>query len=151
MAYRRYNLIVILTILTAMLVSCNPDAASGTSKTSNTTDYQNSVSVTLDGENLYPSAYDESDYTSWKDYDFGTEYEFDVETMTWTGTSPVDAGVASITLKTKSLKITNLTDNPINIRLTGSNDIVPDRSAFIMQPAGEDGKQRGRCARSSRR
>ena len=126
MAYRRYNLIVILTILTAMLVSCNPDAASGTSKTSNTTVFQNTVSISIDGENLYPSAYDESDYTSWKDYDFGTEYEFNVETMTWTGTSPVETGVVTDKTKEKnadtSINLVNNTDSAISIRLTGTND-----------------------------
>lgn len=128
MAYRRYNLIVILTILTAMLVSCNPDpdAASGTSKTSNTTDYQNTVSVILDGENLYPSAYDESDYTSWKDYNFGTEYVYNVETKSWVGTSPVETGVVTDKTKAKnadtSINLVNNTDSAISIRLTGTND-----------------------------
>ena len=76
----------------------------------------------LDGENLYPSTYNEKDYTSWQTYDFGTEYVYNVETRSWEGTSPVDAGVASVKTKNAetSLNLTNVTDKPINIRLTGT-------------------------------
>lgn len=120
MAHRRYNLVVILILLIALLASCNPDVGSDSSGTSNTSTYRNTVSVSVDGENLYPDAYDEDDYTSWKTYDFGTEYVFNVSTKEWVGASP-DAGVAKVTLKDNSLKVTNKTDSAISIRLTGSN------------------------------
>lgn len=126
MAHRKYNIIVFLVVLTAIIASCNPDVVSGSSGTGNTSTYRNTVSVSIDGENLYPSAYDESDYTSWKDYDFGTEYEFNVETMTWTGTSPVETGVVTDKTKEKnadtSINLVNNTDSAISIRLTGTND-----------------------------
>ena len=121
MAHRRYNLVVILILLIALLASCNPDVGSGSSGTSNTSTYRNTVSVSVDGENLYPDAYDEDDYTSWKTYDFGTEYVFNVSTKEWVGASPADAGVAKVTLKDNSLKVTNKTDSAVSIRLTGSN------------------------------
>jgi len=122
MAYRKYNLLAILLLLIALLASCNTDITSGsTSGTSNTKDYQNSVSVTTDAENLYPETYDEDDYTSWKTYDFGTQYVFDVSTKTWVGASPADSGVAKVTLKDNSLKVTNKLDSAINIALTGSD------------------------------
>lgn len=122
MAHRKYNLIAALLLLIALLASCNTNITSGsTSGTSNTTDYKNSVSVSTDAENLYPETYDEEDYTSWKTYDFGTQYVFDVSTKTWVGTSPADAGVAKVTLKDNSLKVTNKVDSAINITLTGSD------------------------------
>ena len=115
MAHRRYNLVVILILLIALLASCNPDVGSGSSGTSNTSTYRNTVSVSVDGENLYPDAYDEDDYTSWKTYDFGTEYVFNVSTKEWVGASPADAGVAKVTLKDNSLKVTNKTDSAVRI------------------------------------
>ena len=124
MAYRKYNLLAVLLLLIALLASCNTDITSGsTSGTSNTKDYQNSVSVTTDAENLYPETYDEDDYTSWKTYDFGTQYVFDVSTKTWVGASPADSGVAKVTLKDNSLKVTNKLDSAINIALTGSDSL----------------------------
>ena len=124
MAHRKYNLLAVLLLLIALLVSCNTDISSGsTSGTSNTKDYQNSVSVTTDAENLYPETYDEDDYTSWKTYDFGTQYVFDVSTKTWVGASPADSGVAKVTLKDNSLKVTNKLDSAINIALTGSDSL----------------------------
>ncbi|MBR4426280.1 MAG: hypothetical protein IKS77_01140, partial [Spirochaetales bacterium] len=125
MANKLHHSLLILIVSILLLVSCSMDIfASGSSetRTSNSSTYSNAVSVDLDGDNLYPSTYDESDYTYWQTYDFGTEYVFNVQTGTWVGTSPADAGVATVTLKSKSLKITNLTDSPINITLTGTNE-----------------------------
>ena len=80
----------------------------------------------LDGENLYPDTYSESDYTSWQSYDFGTEYVYNVETKTWVGTSPVETGVVTDKTKAKnadtSINLVNNTDAPISIRLTGTNE-----------------------------
>ena len=125
MANKLHHSLLILIVSILLLVSCSMDIfASGSSetRTSNSSTYSNEVSVDLDGDNLYPSTYDESDYTYWQTYDFGIEYVFNVQTGTWVGTSPADAGVATVTLKSKSLKITNLTDSPINITLTGTNE-----------------------------
>ena len=119
MIKKRFSFVVTLIVLIAMLASCKLTAAS--SETANASTYKEAVSVTLDSENLYPSTYDEDDYTSWKDYDFGTEYVFNVDTKTWEGISPADAGVATVTLKSASLKVVNTTNSAINIRLTGSN------------------------------
>ena len=122
MAKRKINLIAVLLLLIAVLVSCSTGIASdGTSETRNTTDSQNTVSVSTDAGNLYPETYNEEDYTSWKTYDFGTEYVFDVSTKTWVGASPADSGVAKVTLKDNSLKVSNKADSAINIRLTGSD------------------------------
>ena len=79
MAHRKYSVIISMVILIAMLASCSSDVVSGLSGTSNTSTYKNTVSVSLDGDNLYPDAYDEDDYTTWKTYDFGTEYIYNVE------------------------------------------------------------------------
>lgn len=120
MTKKRLSFLTTLIVLIAMLVSCNLDAASS-SGTANTSTYKEAVSVTLDSENLYPSTYNEEDYTSWTTYDFGTEYVFNVNTKTWEGTSPADAGVATVTVKDSSLKVVNTSSSAINIRLTGSN------------------------------
>lgn len=119
MTKKRLSFLTTLIVLIAMLVSCNLDAAS--SGTANTSTYKEAVSVTSDSENLYPSTYNEEDYTSWTTYDFGTEYVFNVNTETWEGTSPEEAGVATVTLKSASLKVVNTSSSAINIRLTGSN------------------------------
>lgn len=120
MTKKRLSFLTTLIVLIAMLVSCNLDAASS-SGTANTSTYKEAVSVTSDSENLYPSTYNEEDYTSWTTYDFGTEYVFNVNTETWEGTSPEEAGVATVTLKSASLKVVNTSSSAINIRLTGSN------------------------------
>ena len=121
MAFKRYSPIMILILAVLLLASCSQDFASGSSGTGNTSTYRNTVSVTTDGENLYPSTYKEENYISWKAYDFGTEYVFDVSTKTWVGASPADSGVAKVTLKDNSLKVANKSDSAINIRLTGSD------------------------------
>ncbi|MBR4121427.1 MAG: hypothetical protein IKT95_06715, partial [Spirochaetales bacterium] len=104
MAYKHRNGFVVLILSLIFLVSCTMDifalgsseSTSGTSGTSSggtyssTTTYSNEVMAELDGENLYPDTYDESDYTSWQTYDFGTEYVYNVETKSWEGTSPVE-------------------------------------------------------------
>ena len=121
MAHRKYSVIISMVILIAMLASCSSDVVSGLSGTSNTSTYKNTVSVSLDGDNLYPDAYDEDDYTTWKTYDFGTEYIYNVETLSWEGTAP-DASVATAeTSEDGELTIKNSTKNPLNIRLTGTN------------------------------
>ena len=94
---------------------------SADSGTTNTAEYSNFIELSADSDNLYPVTYNEADYTSWQTYDFGTEYTFDVSSKTWTGTSPLETGIVSETLKSKSLKLVNLTDSPLNIRLTGNN------------------------------
>ncbi len=121
MTKKRLSFLTTLIVLIAMLVSCNADATSSSSGTANTSTYKEAVSVTSDSENLYPSTYNEDDYTSWATYDFGTEYVFNVNTKTWEGTSPEEAGVATVTLKSASLKVVNTSSSAINIRLTGSN------------------------------
>ena len=95
--------------------------SSGTSSKANTSVYSESVTVSADGGSLYPSTYNEEDYTQWQTFDFGTEYVFNVSSKTWEGTSPADAGVASVTVKARNLKVENTSDSPINIRLTGTN------------------------------
>ena len=121
MAHRKYNIIVFLVVLTAIIASCNPDVVSGSSGTGNTSTYRNTVSVTIDADNIYPDSYDETDYTSWTTYDFGTEYAFNVETKTWVGTSPDETAVTVDTSVEGELTIKNSTKNPLNIRLTGTN------------------------------
>ena len=136
MANKHRNGLVVLILSLIFLVSCTMDifalgsseSTSGTSGTtsggtySSTATYSNEVMAQLDGENLYPDTYDESDYTSWQTYDFGTEYVYNVETKSWVGTSPVDAGVVSVKTKNAetSLNLTNKTDSPISIRVTGT-------------------------------
>ena len=138
MANKHRNGLVVLILSVIFLVSCTMDIfALGSSETTSGTTgtdtgnatvyngsstYSNIVSTDLNGENLYPDTYDESDYMAWKAYDFGTEYVYNVETKEWVGTSPVDAGVVSVKTKNAetSLNLTNVTDNSINIRLTGS-------------------------------
>ena len=140
MAYKHRNGFVVLILSLIFLVSCTMDifalgsseSTSGTSGTSSggtyssTTTYSNEVMAELDGENLYPDTYDESDYTSWQTYDFGTEYVYNVETKSWEGTSPVETGVLTDKTKAKnadtSINLVNNTDSPISIRLTGTND-----------------------------
>ena len=136
MANKHRNGFVVLILSLIFLVSCTMDifalgsseSTSGTSGTStggtysSTATYSNEVMAQLDGENLYPDTYNESDYTSWQTYDFGTEYVYNVETKEWVGTSPVDAGVVSVKTKNAetSLNLTNKTDSPISIRVTGT-------------------------------
>ena len=139
------TLILVLCILCASFVSCDSEIGTTTtskaagnyeqissatstvnngtsSGTSNSTSYKGTISLATSVEAVYPSTYNESDYTQWQSYDFGTEYVFNVDTEEWVGTSPVDAGVATVTLKAnKSLKVVNTTDSPISIKLTGSN------------------------------
>lgn len=136
MASKQRHGIAIFLFSIIFLVSCtmdifatgSPESASGTGNTtySNTTTYSNGISVELDGENLYPSTYEESDYTSWQTYDFGTEYVYDVEAKSWVGTSPVDTGAVTDKTKAKnadtSINLVNNTDSAISIRLTGTND-----------------------------
>ena len=122
---------VVLLLIACASCNANPfSETTGTSNqetaTANTTTYSSTISAMLDGENLYPDTYDESDYTSWQSYDFGTEYVYNVETMTWEGTSPVEAGVVTDKTKAKnadtSINLVNNTDAPISIRLTGANE-----------------------------
>ena len=119
------NILVVVAIVLSSCTSCNPDAFtsdSTSSGTANNTTYSGSITVEEGNSALYPSTYDESDYTAWQNYDFGTEYVFDVESKTWVGTSPADAGIATVTVKSSSLKVVNSASAPISIRLTGSND-----------------------------
>ena len=136
MANKHRNGLVVLILSLIFLVSCTMDifalgSSESTSGTGNTTSggtysstatYSNEVMAQLDGENLYPDTYNESDYTSWQTYDFGTEYVYNVETREWVGTSPVDAGVVSVKTKNAetSLNLTNKTDSPISIKVTGT-------------------------------
>ncbi|MBP5162111.1 MAG: carbohydrate-binding domain-containing protein [Spirochaetales bacterium] len=130
MANRNRNRILVFIISLFLLVSCSMDifAAGSTEATSGTNSmtYSNGISLELDGENLYPSTYDESDYTSWQTYDFGKEYVYNVETMSWEGDSPVEEGVLQDKTKAKnadtSINLANITENPVSIRLTGTND-----------------------------
>ncbi|MCR5443254.1 MAG: carbohydrate-binding domain-containing protein, partial [Sphaerochaetaceae bacterium] len=119
------NILVVVAIVLSSCTSCNPDAFtsdSTSSGTANNTTYSTSITVEEGNSALYPSTYDESDYTDWQNYDFGTEYVFDVESKTWVGISPADAGIATVTVKSSSLKVVNSASAPISIRLTGSND-----------------------------
>ena len=120
-------------LLLIACASCNANPFSETTgtvnqgtTTTNTTTYSSTISATLEGENLYPETYDESDYTSWQSFDFGTEYVYNVETMAWEGTSPVETGVVTDKTKAKnadtSINLVNNTEEPISIRLTGTND-----------------------------
>ena len=140
MANKRRNGLVVLILSVLFLVSCTMDifalgsseSSSGSSESgsattySSTSTYKSTITTDLDGENLYPDTYNESDYTSWQSYDFGTEYVYNVETMTWEGTSPVETGVVTDKTKSKnadtSINLVNNTDTPISIRLTGTND-----------------------------
>jgi len=126
---RRLSILVSILVVVAMVMSsctsCNSDIFTSDSTsggTANTTTYRGSIAVEEGNSALYPSTYDESDYTAWQDYDFGTEYVFDVESKTWVGLSPADAGIATVTVKSSSLKVVNSASAPISIRLTGSND-----------------------------
>ena len=131
MAHRKHKWVAVLVLAVIFLASCSMDIfASGSHESTDTgtsggtysssTTYSNAVSVQLDGENIYPDTYNEEDYTVWKTYDFGTEYVFDVSTKTWVGDAPAE-DVATVAIKAKNLKVTNLTENPISIRLTGTN------------------------------
>ena len=134
MADRKHNRVLILILSILLLASCSMDLfANGRSETSSatesstsstyssTTTYSSNITTVLDAENLYPSTYNEEDYTVWQTYDFGTEYVFDVSSKTWVGDAPSE-DVATVAVKAKNLKVTNLTDNPISIRLTGTNE-----------------------------
>ena len=136
--HRKRFIVLILSVI--FLVSCTMDIfAMGSSESatgstgsgsatsySGTSTYTDTVSLVLDGENLYPDTYKESDYTSWQSYDFGTEYVYNVETKAWEGTSPVETGVLTDKTKAKnaetSINLVNNTDSPISIRLTGTNE-----------------------------
>ena len=138
MANKHRKSLIALILSVFFLVSCTMDIfAMGSSETSSTgtgsatsysssSTYGNTVSTDLDGENLYPDTYDESDYTSWQTYDFGTEYVYNVETKSWEGVSPVETGVLTDKTKAKnadtSINLVNNTDGPVSIRLTGTND-----------------------------
>ena len=140
MVNKRRNGLVVLILSVLFLVSCTMDifalgsseSSSGSSGTgsattySSTSTYKSTITTDLDGENLYPDTYDESDYTSWQSYDFGTEYVYNVETKSWVGTSPVETGVLTDKTKAKnadtSINLVNNTEAPISIRLTGTND-----------------------------
>ena len=150
MAHRKHKWTAVLVLVVAILASCSMNVfASGSSEStgssgsstsgsstsgsstsggtySASTIYSNDIEAELDGENLYPSTYNEEDYTVWTTYDFGTEYVYNVETMTWEGTSPVETGVLTDKTKAKnaetSINLVNNTDAPISIRLTGTND-----------------------------
>ncbi|MBO4717680.1 MAG: carbohydrate-binding domain-containing protein [Spirochaetales bacterium] len=134
MAERKHNRVLILILSILLLASCSMDLfANGRSETSSatesstsstyssTTTYSSNITTVLDAENLYPATYNEKDYTVWQTYDFGTEYMFDVSSKTWVGDAPSE-DVATVTVKAKNLKVKNLTDNPISIRLTGTNE-----------------------------
>lgn len=137
MANKHRKSLIALILSVIFLVSCTMDIfAMGSSETStgsgsatsysSTSTYTSTVSTDLDGENLYPDTYDESDYTSWQSYDFGTEYVYNVETRSWEGTSPVETGVVTDKTKAKnadtSINLVNNMDAPISIRLTGTNE-----------------------------
>ena len=140
MVNKRRNGFIVLILSVLFLVSCTMDifalgsseSSSGSSGTgsattySSTSTYKSTITTDLDGENLYPDTYNESDYTSWQSYDFGTEYVYNVETKSWVGTSPVETGVVTDKTKAKnadtSINLVNNTDSAISIRLTGTND-----------------------------
>ncbi len=126
---RKLTFIITAILLSAaiLLASCNADgfigSESGTSSgTVNTGIYSGTLATALDSENLYPDTFDAADFSDWQSYDFGTEYVFDLDNMTWTSASdPASDGVAAVTLKTKSIKIENTHDGALNIRFTGSS------------------------------
>ena len=137
MAHIRHKWIAVLILAVIIFASCSMDVfASGSSESSgsgtsggtysSSNTYTNDVTAQLDEENLYPSTYNEEDYTAWTTYDFGTEYVYNVETMLWVGDNPVDAGVITDKTKAKnadtSLNIVNNTDSAISIRFTGTNE-----------------------------
>ncbi len=139
MAQRKHKWAAVMVLVIVLLASCSMDifasgspestgtGSSGTSggTYSSSSIYSNAVTAQLDGENLYPSTYSEEDYTVWATYDFGTEYVYNVETMSWVGDNPVEAGVITDKTKAKnadtSLNIVNNTDSAISIRVTGTN------------------------------
>ena len=139
MAQRKHKWAAVMVLVIVLLASCSMDifasgspestgtGSSGTSggTYSSSSTYSNAVTAQLDGENLYPSTYSEEDYTVWATYDFGTEYVYNVETMSWVGDNPVEAGVITDKTKAKnadtSLNIVNNTDSAISIRFTGTN------------------------------
>lgn len=126
-------ILAVVTLLTAC-VACNADSitseqiingtttgtTSGTT-TTNGTSYSGTITLQTEADALYPDTYNEEDYTKWQTYDFGTEYVFNVETGSWEGDAP-SSDIAKVTIKDNSLKVVNLTENPINITLTGTND-----------------------------
>ena len=131
---KRKALSLVGIILTAvmLLVACaacsadsiisnqNITGTTGTA-TTNSTSYSGTITLDTEADALYPDTYNEEDYTKWQTYDFGTEYVFNVETGSWEGDA-LSSDVATVKIKDNSLKVTNLTENPINIRLTGTND-----------------------------
>ena len=132
---KRKALSLVGIILTAVMlltacVACNADSintdqiingtTTGTT-TTNSTSYSGTITLDTEATALYPDTYNEEDYTKWQTYDFGTEYVFNVETGSWEGDEP-SSDVATVKIKDDSLKVTNLTENPINIKLTGTND-----------------------------
>ena len=132
---KRKALSLVGIILTAVMlltacVACNADSintdqiingtTTGTT-TTNSTSYSGTITLDTEATALYPDTYNEEDYTKWQTYDFGTEYVFNVETGSWEGDEP-SSDVATVKIKDDSLKVTNLTENPINIKLTGIND-----------------------------
>ena len=137
MAHRNHKWAAVMILVIVLLASCGMDIfASGSTESSgigtsggtysSSTTYTNAVTAQLDGENLYPSTYNEEDYTVWTTYDFGTEYVYNVETMSWVGDNPVEAGVITDKTKAKnadtSLNIVNNTDSAVSIRFTGTNE-----------------------------
>ena len=132
---KRKALSLVGIILTAVMlltacVACNADSintdqiingtTTGTT-TTNSTSYSGTITLDTEATALYPDTYYEEDYTKWQTYDFGTEYVFNVQTGSWEGDEP-SSDVATVKIKDDSLKVTNLTENPINIKLTGTND-----------------------------
>ena len=124
-------LMIVVLIVTAC-TSCDSDISGAAnskaaanltsveSGTANSKSYSGTIDYNQQAQALYPDTYNESDYTKWATYDFGTEYVFDVASKTWTGVSP-SGEVATVTVKNKNLKVENVSDCPLNIRLTGTN------------------------------
>lgn len=121
---KKRNIIVlasslILVLLAVACSACNMNSAEQTLTTEKTS-APASGTATYSTSAMYPDTYSEEDYTCWQTYDFGTEYVFNVETKQWEGEAPSES-TAEVTIKSKNLKVVNLTDKPLNIRLTGTN------------------------------
>ncbi len=99
----------ITAVLVILAMACTSVFASSA------TSYSGTVSVVTDAENLYPSTYETYDAS---DYDFGTDYPYNVKTMSWEGESP---STIPVEVSGNSVPMTNPSGKPISIVLPGTN------------------------------
>ncbi len=105
---RRFTSVVAIAMVLMVLTSGTAFAANKA--------YTGTITVE-EGEALYPDTY--QTYNA-DDYDFGTDYTYNVSTKSWSGTAP-DSSIISVEVEAASVTLTNKSGSPISLTLTGSN------------------------------